>query len=114
MFFANGGVSLGADRILDATAENFMAHMKTNTLRQAVFWMTLHRLADFVNSVFLATKHGARGMLQTSDEKRYPGGSIIATASTAGLRSNAGPTAYSASKSAGKSAAVSLYSPHLR
>ena len=39
-------------------------------------------------------------MLKTSDEKPYPKGSIIATASVAGLRSNAGPTDYSASKAA--------------
>jgi len=51
-------------------------------------------------SVFLATKHGARAMLKTSKDKPYPSGSIIATASTAGLRSNAGATDYSASKAA--------------
>lgn len=51
-------------------------------------------------SVVLAVKHGARGMLQTSKEKPYPGGSIIGTASVAGMRSNAGPTDYSASKAA--------------
>lgn len=39
-------------------------------------------------------------MLKTSSEKPYPSGSIIATASVAGLRSNAGPTDYSASKAA--------------
>jgi len=39
-------------------------------------------------------------MLQTSKDKKYPGGSIIATASVAGLRSNAGGTDYSASKAA--------------
>lgn len=39
-------------------------------------------------------------MLQTSKEKPYPSGSIIATSSSAGLRSNAGPTDYSASKAA--------------
>ena len=50
--------------------------------------------------MFLAVKHGARGMLQTSNEKPYPGGSIIGTASCAGLRSNAGATDYSASKAA--------------
>lgn len=53
-----------------------------------------------LQSVFLAVKHGARGMLQTSKEKSYPAGSIIATSSSAGLRSNAGPTDYSASKAA--------------
>src|ERR1700712_23771 len=36
----------------------------------------------------------------TSEEKKYPSGSIIGTASVAGLRSNAGSTDYSASKAA--------------
>lgn len=39
-------------------------------------------------------------MLVTSDSKPYPSGSIVATASVAGLRSNAGATDYSASKAA--------------
>ena len=39
-------------------------------------------------------------MLKTSPEKPYLGGSIIGTASSAGLRSNAGATDYSASKAA--------------
>lgn len=39
-------------------------------------------------------------MLLTSPSKPYPSGSIIATASVAGLRSNAGSTDYSASKAA--------------
>ena len=39
-------------------------------------------------------------MLETSKDKKYPGGSIIAVASSAGMRSNAGPTDYSASKAA--------------
>ena len=51
-------------------------------------------------SVFLATKYAAKAMMKTSKDKSYPGGSIIATASVAGLRSNAGPTDYSASKAA--------------
>ena len=51
-------------------------------------------------SVFLAVKHGARGMMQTSKDKPYPSGSIIGTASSAGLRSNTGATDYSASKAA--------------
>jgi NAD(P)-dependent dehydrogenase (short-subunit alcohol dehydrogenase family) len=37
-------------------------------------------------------------MMLTSDEKKYPSGSIIGTASVAGLRSNAGSSDYSASK----------------
>lgn len=63
-------------------------------LFQRCFVLTVDR------SVFLATKHAARGMLKTSDSKPYPAGSIVATASVAGLRSNAGPTDYSASKAA--------------
>lgn len=39
-------------------------------------------------------------MQKTSEDKPYPGGSIIGTASSAALRSNAGPTDYSASKAA--------------
>ena len=39
-------------------------------------------------------------MTKTSKDKPYPSGSIIATASVAGLRSNAGSTDYSASKAA--------------
>jgi NAD(P)-dependent dehydrogenase (short-subunit alcohol dehydrogenase family) len=41
-----------------------------------------------------------RTMRTTSTEKQYPSGSIIGTASVAGLRSNAGSTDYSASKAA--------------
>ncbi|KAF2149114.1 NAD(P)-binding protein [Myriangium duriaei CBS 260.36] len=83
VFFANAGVALPSGRIGEASGENFMECMRVNAL-----------------SVFLAAKHGSRGMRQTSKDKKYPGGSIVATASTAGLRSNAGPTDYSASKAA--------------
>ena len=51
-------------------------------------------------SVFLAAKHAAPAMKRTSPAKPKPSGSIIATASVAGLRANAGPSAYSASKAA--------------
>ncbi|KAI6823429.1 NAD(P)-binding protein [Hortaea werneckii] len=83
VFFANAGISHLPSRIFEASADDFMKTMRTNAL-----------------GVVLATKHGARGMLQTSKEKPYPGGSIIGTASVAGLRSNAGATDYSASKAA--------------
>lgn len=46
----------------------------------------------------LAAKYAAPAMLITSKEKKYPSGSIIGTASVAGVRSNAGATDYSASK----------------
>lgn len=51
-------------------------------------------------SVFLAAKHAAPAMMKTSAEKEKSAGSIIMTASVAGIRSNAGATAYSASKAA--------------
>lgn len=56
---------------------------------------------DKVNiySVHLAAKYAAPAMMLTNQEKMYPAGSIVATASVAGLRSNAGSTDYSASKS---------------
>jgi NAD(P)-dependent dehydrogenase (short-subunit alcohol dehydrogenase family) len=82
VFFANAGIS-SARVFWEETSDNFMKVLRTNTL-----------------SVFLAAKHASRAMLKTSNEKPYPGGSIIATASVAGLRSNAGPTDYSASKAA--------------
>lgn len=44
----------------------------------------------------------------TSAEKKYPSGSIIGTASVAGLRSNAGSTDYSASKAGVVSIAQTL------
>ena len=51
-------------------------------------------------SVFVATKYASKAMMKTSNEKPFPSGSIIATASVAGLRSNAGAADYSASKAA--------------
>jgi NAD(P)-dependent dehydrogenase (short-subunit alcohol dehydrogenase family) len=53
-----------------------------------------------VNSVQLAAKYASTAMMLTSPSKPYPSGSIICTASVAGLRSNAGLTDYSASKAA--------------
>jgi NAD(P)-dependent dehydrogenase (short-subunit alcohol dehydrogenase family) len=82
VFFANAGIS-SAKVFWEEDSEGFMKMLKTNTL-----------------SVFLAAKFASRAMLKTSNEKPYPGGSIIGTASVAGLRSNAGPTDYSASKAA--------------
>lgn len=79
VFFANAGISI--PKIFTATTvEDFMETMKINTL-----------------SVFLAAKHAAQAM---QANKPYPTGSIVATASVAGIRSNAGSSDYSASKAA--------------
>ncbi|KAJ4296431.1 hypothetical protein N0V90_006476 [Kalmusia sp. IMI 367209] len=82
IFFANAGIS-SRKVFWEEDTEGFMKMMRTNAL-----------------SVFLAAKFASRAMLKTSTDKPYPAGSIIATASVAGLRSNAGPTDYAASKAA--------------
>ncbi|GLB12204.1 hypothetical protein ABZX51_004292 [Aspergillus tubingensis] len=83
IFFANAGI-VGQPKIFtEVTAAQLMKTLNTN-----------------VASVFLAAKYASEGMKRTSEAKPYPGGSIICTASVAGLRSNAGSTDYSASKAA--------------
>ncbi|KAI9728212.1 MAG: hypothetical protein M1828_004673 [Chrysothrix sp. TS-e1954] len=49
-------------------------------------------------SVFLCAKHASRCMRTTSPGKPFSRGAIVATASSAGMRSNAGPSDYSAAK----------------
>lgn len=79
IFFANAGIGSG-NLFTETTEEEFMRVLKANTL-----------------SVFLAAKYAAKAMAKN---KPYPTGSIIGTASVAGIRSNAGGTDYSASKAA--------------
>ncbi|EXJ94040.1 3-oxoacyl-[acyl-carrier protein] reductase [Capronia coronata CBS 617.96] len=83
IMFANAGVVGVPNTFEHITAEKFMATMRVNTL-----------------GVFLCAKYAALAMQKTSEDKQYSGGSIIGTASVAGLRSNAGGTDYSASKAA--------------
>jgi len=91
VFFANAGIIGMPTVFTEVTDEDFMNVLRVNTL-----------------SVFLAAKHAAPAMQKTSPSKPQSGGSIIGTASVAGLRSNAGPTAYSASKAAVVSLAQTL------
>lgn len=83
VFFANAGIVGKSTLFTDFTDNEFMNVLKVNTL-----------------SVFLAAKYAAPAMMQTSAEKPNSNGSIIGTASVAGIRSNAGSTPYSASKAA--------------
>ncbi|PTU23206.1 hypothetical protein P175DRAFT_0454698 [Aspergillus ochraceoroseus IBT 24754] len=83
IFFANAGVLGHAKIFTEITPEEFETTLRCNTI-----------------GVFLAAKHASIAMNHTSPEKPYPAGSIICTASVAGLRSNAGSTDYSASKAA--------------
>ncbi|KAI0364451.1 NAD-P-binding protein [Pilatotrama ljubarskyi] len=84
VFFANAGIST-VQHLSELSPEQFMKVMRVNAL-----------------SCFLAVKHGSDAMQKTNPSrgKEYSGGSIILTASVAGLRSGAGPTDYSASKAA--------------
>ncbi|KAI1656262.1 NAD(P)-binding protein [Daldinia decipiens] len=83
VFFANAGVVGRLALFSDVSKDEFMRVLDTN-----------------VASVFLAAKYAAPAMQKTSPSKPAPSGSIIGTASVAGLRSNAGTTPYSASKAA--------------
>lgn len=88
VFFANAGTvgakgPAGPAMIGDIEVNDFTNTMRVNTL-----------------SVFLAVKHASKAMVKTSAEKSNSGGSIIATASVAGIRSGAGGADYSASKAA--------------
>ncbi|KAI9803358.1 MAG: hypothetical protein M1833_000875 [Piccolia ochrophora] len=83
VFFANAGILGTPQAFTDISADDFLNTLRVNTL-----------------SCFLAAKHGAPAMRRTSDAKPHPCGSLLFTASVAGLRSNAGSTDYSASKAA--------------
>lgn len=74
--FANAGVSGGIAGIFDATAEDFAEILRVNLI-----------------GPWLMVKHAGKAMM---DQGR--GGSIICTASVAGIRSGAGSSHYSASK----------------
>ncbi|KAK0223011.1 hypothetical protein IW262DRAFT_1268391 [Armillaria fumosa] len=82
VFFANAGIA-SMKYLSQITAESFMNTVKINSL-----------------SCFLAVKHGSAAMKKTSPSKDVSSGSIILTASVAGLSSGAGPVDYSASKAA--------------
>ncbi|KAL9041881.1 MAG: hypothetical protein Q9214_003959, partial [Letrouitia sp. 1 TL-2023] len=83
VMFANAGVA-GTNKLFgDIGSEEFLETLRTNVL-----------------SVFLCFKHASNAMRLASSSKPGPSGSLIATASVAGLRSNAGSSDYSASKAA--------------
>nr|GAT56804.1 predicted protein [Mycena chlorophos] len=76
VFFANAGVA-SANALQDTTAETFMNVMRVNAL-----------------SCFLAVKHASAAMqvVNASRGKTSSAGSIVLTASIAGIRSGAGTT----------------------
>ncbi|KAI9308541.1 hypothetical protein BJ944DRAFT_156098 [Cunninghamella echinulata] len=82
VFFANAGAVIPGT-LHNITRADFLKTMEINT------W-----------SVLAAIQHASLAMEKTSETKSSSGGSIIATASVAGVRSGAGPISYSASKAA--------------
>lgn len=76
IFYANAGVGGGMEGIFDQTVEEWEQVLKINLI-----------------GPFLAIKHAGKAMADAGK-----GGSIICTASVAGLNSGAGGPAYSASK----------------
>lgn len=76
VFFANAGISGGMNAIFDQTVEEWQEILRVNLI-----------------GPFLAIKHGGKAMADKGH-----GGSIVCTASVAGLRSGAGGPAYSCSK----------------
>ena len=73
--FANAGITGGPVPFFELTASNWAEVLRVNLI-----------------GPFLAIKHASKAMLPSGK------GSIICTASVAGIRSGAGPTPYSASK----------------
>src|SRR5207237_5026127 len=78
IFFANAGISGGFASIAEQTAADWAEILRVNLI-----------------GPFLAIKYSAPLIAQRG------GGSIVCTASTAGLRSGAGGAAYPASKAGG-------------
>lgn len=74
--FANAGITGNTWLVSDTTVETFQEVLRVNLV-----------------GPFLAIKHASAAM-----QKASKGGSIVCTASVAGLRAGAGPVAYSASK----------------
>lgn len=75
VIYANAGISGEMGTLFDVSVEDFRRVLEVNLI-----------------GPFLAVKYGALHM------REHGGGSIVCTASVAGLRSGAGPTPYSASK----------------
>ncbi|KAJ7251545.1 hypothetical protein B0H12DRAFT_1234175 [Mycena haematopus] len=102
VFFANAGIA-STEPLESTTSEVFMNVMRINSL-----------------SCFLAVKFASAAMkkINTSRGKDASGGSIILTASVAGIRSGAGTIDYSASKAAvnsiAKTSAYQLQKTNIR
>ncbi|KAK8853187.1 hypothetical protein IAR55_003889 [Kwoniella newhampshirensis] len=106
-FFANAGVSQIRPRIKDDGSEGMLKALgDLKALIRPVAEIAEDEFNEVMRinalGVFIAVKYASTAMGKICPEKgkTIPGGSIILTASIAGLKANAGPIAYSASKAA--------------
>lgn len=102
VFFANAGVGGQLVGLPDVDAEAFMRTVRVNAL--SVF-LAIKYAAPAMGVVATGSEGAVEGVGEGEGEgrerkKKRARGSIIATASVAGLRSNAGGSDYSASKAA--------------
>ncbi|WWD19604.1 hypothetical protein CI109_104066 [Kwoniella shandongensis] len=106
-FFANAGISQLRPRIKDDGEKGMMKALgDLKALIRPVAEVAEDEFNEIMRinalGVFIAIKYASTAMGKVCPEKgkTIPGGSIILTASIAGLKANAGPIAYSASKAA--------------
>ncbi|KAF8070553.1 hypothetical protein FPV67DRAFT_1668401 [Lyophyllum atratum] len=101
VFFANAGVA-SRNALADTTAETFMNSMRINALSSvSIVQFTHDEPYTFSDASMLSSLlQPAMQKTNSSRGKACSGGSIIMTASTAGIRSGAGTVDYSASKAA--------------
>lgn len=97
VFYANAGISHLKPNSSSGPLEDLLTSARTARDVPADEYAEVMRINAL--SVFLALKYAAPAMETTSASKPLSGGSIIATASVAGLGAS-GPLAYSASKAA--------------
>ncbi|WWC91683.1 uncharacterized protein L201_006629 [Kwoniella dendrophila CBS 6074] len=103
-FFANAGISQLRPRNTSPDVNKALGDLKALIRPVGEIEETEFSEIMRINAlgVFVAIKYASEAMKITSPEngKTVPGGSIILTASIAGLKANAGPIPYSASKAA--------------
>ncbi|WRT70244.1 uncharacterized protein IL334_007239 [Kwoniella shivajii] len=103
-FFANAGISQVRPRNTTPDINKAMGDLRS--LARPVNQVDEREFEEVMRinalGVFVAIKYASEAMKITCPEKgkSVPGGSIILTASVAGLKANAGPIPYSASKAA--------------
>lgn len=102
VYFANAGISHIKPKAVEGGPPQFVLDLATGTRTAADISAAEFSEVMRVNalSVFLALKYAVPAMQRTSADKPFPRGSVISTASVAGINANGGPLPYSATKAA--------------